>query len=190
MRSSEVVLYRAHNPEAGGSNPPPATRKIKGLRRFRDPFFVSEIVFCPIFVLGRNRPFESLRSPDRTTLNIILRNAPFDRLSCSPMPLSGKTQDLFREPPGRSDAAGRLLQVGFIILLHEAMRQLVRDETHKTRLRTSPLSKMTTTSCRTLNGLLDVAWILDCSPDDGINRPRTEREAESRQEWGLVVSGG
>ncbi len=30
---SSLVARRAHNPKVGGSNPPPATNKIKGLRQ-------------------------------------------------------------------------------------------------------------------------------------------------------------
>ncbi len=38
---SSLVARRAHNPEAAGSNPAPATNIIKGLREWsRDPFFV------------------------------------------------------------------------------------------------------------------------------------------------------
>ena len=37
---SSLVARRAHNPKVGGSNPPPATKKIQGLAFMQVPFFI------------------------------------------------------------------------------------------------------------------------------------------------------
>ena len=46
---SSLVARRAHNPKVGGSNPPPATNKIKGLRQMRcNPFLFSGTSFIRV----------------------------------------------------------------------------------------------------------------------------------------------
>ena len=47
---SSSVARRAHNPKVVGSNPAPATRKIKGFRFSSEAFFVSGIFFPPLFL--------------------------------------------------------------------------------------------------------------------------------------------
>ncbi len=50
---SSPVARRAHNPKVGGSNPPPATNKIKGLQaKVCNPF----LVYYPIATLKTKKP--------------------------------------------------------------------------------------------------------------------------------------
>ena len=47
---SSSVARRAHNPKVVGSNPAPATRKIKGFRFSSEAFFRCGIFFPPLFL--------------------------------------------------------------------------------------------------------------------------------------------
>ncbi len=48
---SSLVARWAHNPKVAGSNPAPATNKIKDLRSSVSPFFVEKSRDVPLFVV-------------------------------------------------------------------------------------------------------------------------------------------
>ena len=105
---SSSVARRAHNPKVVGSNPAPATRKIKGFRFSSEAFFRKRDLFpttVPVpnpHCLSGLRASTRLRRNPRTLFAEGMRPAPLSRIFCRwRAPASLVTAGRYR--PGRPD---------------------------------------------------------------------------------------